>query len=246
MPFGTDRTATLDRAMAALSPEGPPAARLFRRAPAAPGRSPGVLVVLDASFNPLTAAHEAMLTAATAAQPADEVLLLLSSANVDKGLFGASLGQRLAMLLAYVHESDTLSVGGCSHARFVDKAVALKPLYPEGIRFEFVIGYDTLLRLFDPSYYEDTEAELRDLFSRAAFLVANRGADGEDAIRDFLARPDCAPFAGRLRAIRLSDEHAAMSSTQVRRARAEGRPYEHMVPERVAQLIEQMDLYREA
>lgn len=234
----------LDEAMAALDPNRPASARLFRKAPEGIRDDSGVLVILDASFNPMTTAHEQMVEAATLVQPADEILLLLSTANVDKGLFGATLGQRMTTLLAYADGAKGISVGGCSHAKFVDKAAALRDLYPVETAFEFIIGYDTLLRLFEPAYYEDMDRELRDLFSRAGFLVANRNHHGAEAIRSFLDKPECEPYVHRLRSIRLAGRHAAMSSTQVRQALAEGRPISGWVPSSVKDMIESLGLYQ--
>ena len=234
----------LDEAMAALDPNGPASARLFRKAPEGIRDDSGVLVILDASFNPMTTAHEQLVEAASLVQPADEILLLLSTANVDKGLFGATLGQRMTTLLAYADGAKGISVGGCSHAKFVDKVAALRDLYPAGTAFEFIIGHDTLLRLFEPTYYEDMDRELQDLFANAGFLVANRNHHGIEAIRSFLNKPEYGPYAHRLRPVRLAGTYATMSSTQVRQALAEGRPISGRVPSSVKDTIESLGLYR--
>ncbi len=232
--------------MSALDPKGPPTAHLFRKATDGIGEGPGALVVMDASFNPMTLAHERMIAAAAQVQPADEVLLLLSAANVDKQVFGASLGQRMAMLLAYVEGSDSTSAAGCSHARFVDKAVALQALYPRGTDISFIIGYDTLVRLFDPAYYGDLTQELDDLFGRASFLVANRYQAGLDAIESVLGQQLSRPYRQCITPIRLDSRHADMSSTQVRDAISAGGSADHLVPQRVVDAIQRLDLYRAA
>ena len=233
----------LRQTMAALDPAGPPRARIIRRAPGGISVPGGHLCVLDASFNPMTLAHERMVEETRRACGVDEALLMLSHANVDKGIFGADLGQRLATLLPYVSDHDDISLAGCSHARFVDKVEALRPLYPEGTRFTFIIGHDTLLRLFARKYYADMEADLNRLFAACGFVAANRGPNGLGEMRAFMARPECRPFADRVRFIHLNEPYAGMSSTQARERRKRKEPIRDLVPEKVAQAIQALMLY---
>jgi len=201
------------------------------------------LLILDASFNPLTLAHTRMVELASAVCPPHEIVLMLSRANVDKDVFGADLGQRLAMLLPYAAGQIHTSIIGCSHARFVDKADALRPLYPEATRTTFIIGHDTLRRLFDRKYYADMEGDLDRLFAGCGFVAANRGSLGLEAMQDFMRRPACRPYAGRVHLIHLEAPYADMSSTQVREQRRQGRPIRDVVPEAIAEAIDAMGLY---
>ena len=173
-----------------LKPVGPPRAAFLRRGASRLTRPGGNLVVMDASFNPMTVAHEAMLNRASDACRAGEALLLLSHANVDKSVYGATLAQRLAMLDHYAESSRNLSVAGCSHARFVDKAHALGPLYPKSTVLYFVVGYDTLLRLFDPRYYSNFRDELSAFFAGARVVAANRANTDPDALRRLRTSPE--------------------------------------------------------
>ena len=231
------------RLMAALDPGGPPRAHLVWRAEHGIGNTAGSLGILDASFNPMTLAHEQMIEGARGLLDFDEVLLLLSSANVDKGVFGADLGQRLAMLLSYAEHAEGLSVAGCSHARFVDKCEALGPLYPDGTELTFLIGSDTLIRLFAPRYYTDMALELDRLFSAARFVVAGRGDVETSEMQSLVDRNARRDYAGRIHFISLDPACAAMSSTQVRDRRSQGRPISDLVPVVIERGIDSMNLY---
>ncbi|MDP6777829.1 MAG: hypothetical protein QGI83_13805 [Candidatus Latescibacteria bacterium] len=230
--------------MEGLDPAGPPHAHMVLKAVQGIGEIGGNLGILDASFNPMTRAHERMIEEATSLLGLDEVLLLLSSANVDKAVFGADLGQRLAMLMAYAEEITATSVAGCSHARFVDKSEALGPLYPAETRLTFIIGSDTLVRLFDPKYYTDMPLELDRLFFRAGFVVAGRGNAGISEMQVLVDREASHSQAQKIRLISLDAASAAMSSTKVRERRARGQPISGLVPDAVERAIETMNLYR--
>ena len=233
----------LRRMMADLHPAGPPRARIVQRAPGNMGASAGCLGVLDASFNPMTLAHHGMVEKARRTCGLNEVLLMLSRSNVDKKVFGADLGQRLAMLLAYAEGRSDISVAGCSHARFIDKAEALRALYVHGTRFYFIVGYDTLQRLFDPGYYADMQEDLHPLFETSRIVAANRGCHGLEHMRTLMERPECRPFTDRVDFIHLAERYTRISSTQVRQRRRRGEPIRDLVLGEVAEAIEAMGLY---
>ena len=244
MPIDPGELDRLRRVMAGLDPAGPPRACFVRRPPRDLAVSGGRLGVLDASFNPMTLAHARMVEEAQRVCGLDGVLLMLSRANVDKEVFGADLGQRLAMLVHQTEGDPETSVAGCSHARFVDKARALRPLYPAGALPYFILGYDTLLRLFDPKYYTDMEADLNRLFAACHIVAANRGESGPEEMRSTMSRPGCRPFADRVHFIHLPEPYASISSTAVRERRMRGEPILDLVPSKVAEAIEALGLYR--
>lgn len=230
--------------MDALKPGGPSRAAFLLRAAKGLNRPGGRLVVMDASFNPMTVAHEAMLNRASESFRAGEALLLLSHANVDKPIYGASLAQRLAMLEHYAKPYPNISVAGCSHARFVDKASALRLLYPESTELCFVVGYDTLLRIFDPRYYSNLADELAALFDSARVIAANRDNIDREAMRTLEKSPEFAAFSDRIRFITLDGAHPRISSTEVRAHINRGAAVRHLVPSRIADAIDALDLYR--
>lgn len=171
----------------------------------------------------------------------DEVLLLLARANVDKEVSGLPLERRLTLLARFVDTHPSFSVAACSHGRFVDKVEAIRPRYPAGIRLTFTIGFDTLIRLFDPKYYSDRDAALTALFKASEFIAANRAPDPPEAITSFLARPNVSPFAHRIRVVQLPPEIAAVSATQVRARLSRGEPITRLVPAEIETLLSERD-----
>jgi len=238
-----ERLDELRRAIDRLDPTGPPQAAILRQAPEGVQRSGGVVGVMSASFNPPTRAHLRMTEEADRLCAFDEVLLLLARTNVEKDLYGAPLEARLLMMEALARPRPFCSVAAVSHPRFVDKAAALVPLYPAGADICFIVGYDTLVRLFDPRYYADMRGELEGLFTRARFVAANRGEHTPEAVRHFLDRPECRGFVDRIRVMELDARHAGMSSSEVRERLRRGEAVDDLVPEEVEKVIRQMGLY---
>ncbi|HSC71334.1 MAG TPA: hypothetical protein VLH58_08275 [Candidatus Methylomirabilis sp.] len=232
-----DRGRAIGELLAGLDPSGPPRLAFVRRAPIGIAGRPGNLLCLSASFNPLTVAHVRLIQEASGPAPPDEVLLLLAKANVDKEAGGFPLETRLALLSRYVESRPTYSVAASSHGRFVDKAEAILPHYPKGTRLTFILGFDTLIRLFDPKYYADRDAALVALFAGCECIVANRAPDPPEAIDGFLARPDVAPHARCIRVIRLPEEIASVSATAVRARLARGEPVTTLVPPEILPLL---------
>jgi nicotinic acid mononucleotide adenylyltransferase len=225
------------RLLAALDPHGPPRLSFARRAPAGIGERPGTLICLSASFNPLTVAHVWLIREAGRMTSPDEVLLLLAKANVDKVVFGLPLERRLSLLARFVESRPAFSVAACNQGRFVDKSQAIRPHYPPGTRLTFVVGFDTLVRLFDPKYYADRDASLSTLFRASDFIAANRAPDPPEAVTAFLARPDAAPYVHRIRVIHLPAEIAAISATSIRTRLARGESVTRLVPPEIEPLL---------
>lgn len=227
--------------MAKLDPAGPPTAQFVQRTTAPLTQMGKRLGVLDASFNPLTNAHEALIQYARDKFAFEEMSLLLSGANVDKDLFGADLGQRLTMLIDYA--SADLSVAVCSHARFIDKAQALGALCPKDTQIYFIVGHDTLIRIFDPRYYTDMNRELPVLFARCHIVSATRRNQGQEAFDTFMSRPECIPFANHVHLLQLPASFGNISSTQIRKKIKTGAAITHLVPPTIAQSIQALGLY---
>lgn len=223
--------------LAGLELAGEPRMAFVRRAPAGLAGEPGTLLCLSASFNPITVAHVRLIDEASRLVPPDEVLLLLARANVDKGAEGFSLERRLAILARFAESRSTHSVAAVSHGRFVDKARAILAQYPPGTRLVFIVGLDTLVRLFDPKYYDDREGALATLFASCEFIAANRAPEPPEAIGAFLRRPEVAPFAPAIQSIRLPAEVAAISATEIRRRLAGGRSVAGLVPHEIQPLL---------
>ncbi|KAI5837589.1 hypothetical protein DFP73DRAFT_567684 [Morchella snyderi] len=147
-------------------------------AAAAPPSTASQLFVLDSSFNPPTRAHFRIALsafsdrdAATPAAAAEKrLLLLLATNNADKAPNPAPFDDRLAMMTILSSEISAaaassrgtgapppaaVDVALTKHARFLDKAHALRTHYPGARELVFLTGFDTLVRIFDPRYYPE-------------------------------------------------------------------------------------------
>lgn len=216
--------------LAGLSPAKPPQLAFLRRAPEGIGSAPGTLLCLSASFNPMTVAHAVLVDEGSRLVSPQEVLLLLATANVDKHGEGFALEQRLDLLLRFAELRPRVSVAAVYHGRFVDKLDAIRAAYPDATRVLFLLGFDTLVRLFDAKYYDDRDASLARLFGGSECIVANRGENTPRAVDAFLARPEVSPFTHRIHAMRLPMDIAAVSATDVRERLERGDPVAEMIP----------------
>ncbi|MGE5596271.1 MAG: hypothetical protein ACM3S1_09575 [Hyphomicrobiales bacterium] len=203
----------------------------------------GRVAVLPSAFNPPTIAHLGLLELAATVPGIGACAAMLSTRNVDKGLHGASLADRVGMLLEVRRDEPGLAVLATNAARIADQARALRESF-SGADFDMVLGYDTLVRLFDARYYDDMHAALGDLFAHHRVITTNRGEAGLPHVEAFLARPEVAPFREGIVVRELDPHRAALSSTAVRVAAGNGE--EHAaVPPPVAAYIRERGLYRE-
>lgn len=195
------------------------------------------LGIFSGSFNPLTLAHVRIIEESLREHELDEVLLLLAKANVDKDVFGLPLAARLLTLKKYAENRQKFSVGVSSHGRYIDKITALKTVLPPETEFYFIVGYDTLVRIFDPRYYTDFHRELRTLFADARLIVANREEADTETIETFMGQPEIRRYTPYISCILLPDVYAYMSSTEVRELLVEGGTIEHLVPPSILAIL---------
>ena len=202
------------------------------------------LVVLPSAFNPPTLAHQHLLERAVQLRGAAP-LALLTTRNVDKGLYGATLPQRIEMLLALRRGWPVLSVAASNQARIMDQGISLARSFAEvsTASLTFVVGFDTLERLFAPRYYQDMEAELGEFFERHRVVASNRADMDAGSVRAWLA-DHAGRFRDRVDVMAIDDYPAQMSSTAARAALAVGEAHEAL-PEAVREYIEEAGLYRE-
>ncbi len=212
---------TLQRTLETLIPDAEPEVIVtLSTFPSSPRR----LGVLDASFNPPTRAHCRLVELASAQFSLDHRLLLLAKSNVDKTVFGAPLSHRLHMMEILAQDLEHTSVGVTAHGRFVDKARALGQTFGPRTCLYFIVGFDTLRRLFDPKYYKDMPASLSELFSLAEIIYANRAGYDAKSCLDLINAPAAKPFQSRLHGIELEAPFTLMSSTEARRLLKDGDP----------------------
>ncbi|MCA9830841.1 MAG: hypothetical protein KC495_10260 [Dehalococcoidia bacterium] len=198
-------------------------------------------VVLPSAFNPPTRAHLGLLAVgseATGLQPA----AMLTTRNVAKGIHGASLPHRVGMLLAGHKAAPLIAVLVANVARFVDQAAALRETFT-GSQIDFVAGYDTLVRIFDPGYYSNMDAELRTFFAAHRLVATNRAEASMEEVDRLVTSASVRPFASRIIVRELAPDMAAMSSTGARQA-APADAHDQHVPPAVADYIRVNRLYR--
>ena len=205
--------------------------------------APDRVGVLAASFDPPTRSHLRMAEIAHERHGLREVVLELSIANVDKEVTSAPLSERLMLLLTLVPGRPWLSIGLGTHARFIEKVAAIRP-HVTPAEVVFIVGADTLVRVFDAKYYEDRDAELDALFASCTFLCANRSSSGAEVLSDLLDLPANRRFASRVGWLELDAYHASLSASSVRAAVRDGAGDLADVPESVACYIRSTGLYR--
>lgn len=240
----SDEHRRLERLVDQLDPNGKPQIRWVYRAAQGIEDNSKRLGIFSGSFNPLTVAHIEMIEAAQKKYNLDEILLILARANVDKGVFGLSLADRLLMLKLYAVNRENFSVAACSHGKFIEKIEALKPAYPPGTHFSFIVGYDTFIRLFDPKYYTDLHGALEALFDQCRFIVANRQGYDVDAVRQVMETRDYRRYASGIDLIELPDFYAEISSTDIRTQIQAGNSVDHLVPSEVQEFLKAVQAYQ--
>jgi nicotinamide-nucleotide adenylyltransferase len=213
----------------------------FREAVKGQGRELGIF---PSSFNPITTGHMAILQGAAQIKSFREILLILDTQATDKEIFGATLVDRLMMLQVLFEDHPRISVGVSNRGLFLSKAEVLKEMYPKGTDITFIVGYDTLARVFDPKYYEDRlETALDRLFASCIFMVANRGDYGREAVQWLMASGDNRRFKDKVHFLEIPNHLAQISSNRVRQRVREGRTFARLVPARVREFIEEVKLY---
>ena len=220
-----------------LDPSAPPRIEFVHRATPRNFQQTKKLGIFSGSFNPLTLAHVRMVEDTVAKYQLDELLLLLAKANVDKPVFGLPLAARLLTVKKYAENRPQISVGASSHGRYIDKVTALRTLFSPDTAFNFIVGYDTLVRIFDAKYYTDFHAELQTLFASARFIVANRAEADIKTMETFMAQPEICRYAPYVSCIFLPDVYAYMSSTAVRDLLERGETVEHLVPQSLLKMF---------
>ncbi len=230
------------RADPRLSPLAVPVAGAERlRAARRVGLFPG-------SFNPLTLAHLALADSARTVARLDLVVWAMASVTIDKErVERASLPDRLAQLAPHVRSQPGYALALLNHGLYVDEARATRELLAPDVELFILTGYDKIVQIFDPRYYDDRTAALDELFSLASVLVAPRAGAGEDALRELLAAPENRSYARHVRFISVPERYTGDSSTEARELAAAGHTSDAdlrgLVPPEGAALIRETGAY---
>jgi hypothetical protein len=102
------------------------------------------------------------------------------------------------------------------------------------------MGFDKIVQILDPRYYEDRDAALEDLFRLAELLVAPRGHSGERELTELLSQPQNQRFARYIHSLPLSSEYREVSSTSVREG---GEDVLHEIPQEVRRFMRDTRAY---
>ena len=207
----------LHDAIESLDPAAAPRAALVSSQPDPGPTAERRIAILPGSFNPLHQGHAALAAAALATNAATEVWLGLARVTVDKEqIAGTLLEDRLVALRHFVQDQPRYGVLLFNRGLYVDQALAAHARWPDLDTLLFLVGYDKIVQIFDPRYYDDRDAALRKLFDLASFLVAPRDDATADDLAALLSRPENRPFAARVRSLPLPSTVAAVSSTGLR------------------------------
>ncbi|KAL7424931.1 hypothetical protein Q5752_000618 [Cryptotrichosporon argae] len=200
-------------------------------------------------------------------------LVLFSARNVDKtlGAGDASPAQRAEMMLVLAsslpslyapHTSASVApstlppdigVGLLSAATFAGKARVLRAFlaaHRPQVRpaLTFLIGTDTLARLFEPRYYADMAAELDAFFADNWIVCARRGGADARAVEDeVLARPGVRDWVRRGRVRLVGSGHDGwedVSSTRIRQRIRSGEGLDGLCTKEIEAYVREQGLYR--
>jgi nicotinamide-nucleotide adenylyltransferase len=214
------------------------------------------VAVLDSSFNPPTLAHRALALLPVASSQADARLLLLSVRNADKvPLPGdASPVQRVEMMMRLAHEVNA-AVGLVDAPAFVHKAGILRAALPVGVQLSFVQGIDTLERFLAPRYYGDgsiaaMHTAMRHFFApdgdNSRIICTRRVVELADPQGESIIFEVAREWveANRICIVDIDNELQSFSSSEVRaKVRAKDHSWRPMVPNDIAEYIEEHSLY---
>lgn len=231
------------RSLRALAEAPEPGARLVvGSAPPAGGR----LGLLAGSFNPPTLAHVTLASAGLTSGQLDRAYSILSTRTVDKEIVsGAALEDRLLLLDLLAEADPRLGTLLVNRGLYVDQARIARVTFPEAGALIFLVGFDKIVQILDPRYYDDRDAALEQLFALATFLVAPRGTDDADALAGLLAQSENRRFAGAVEPLDLPSGLRGVASSAVRQSVGTGGVPDETVPPLVRAFVDATGVYAE-
>jgi nicotinamide-nucleotide adenylyltransferase len=239
--YDLDRLVQHGRALQEIAARPEPTARQLAGAPPSAGARLGLLA---GSFNPPTVAHETLAQSGLTAGGLDHVWYALSTRTVDKEVVtGAVLEDRLLLLDLLTEPDPRLGTLALNRGLYVDQARIVRAAYPTLAALVFLVGYDKIVQIFDPRYYDDRDAALEALFELATFQVAPRGDDDTSALAALLARPENRRFADAVRPLDLPPELRDVASSTIRRGLEAGDGPDQTVSTVVATFLAETGVY---
>ncbi len=195
--------------------------------------------ILSGSFNPPTVAHLRMAEMSQEKLSLDHILLLLAVRNVDKVRFDFSIKERAQMMTLIARSRSRWSAVLCSHGLFVEKALAVRRFFPEAEDLFFIVGQDTLSRIFDDRFYPPGQKTLflDRFFDLAHLAVFARPSLCPVPLRLLISAVGAEPYESRIHFLEGDASFAAVSSTMVRARLREDLPIDDLVPEVIADYL---------
>lgn len=234
-PYDLAQIFTLHEAIETLDLATPPTARILFPQTLLPTRRVGILC---GSFNPLTLAHTELAQHARIACHLDLVLFTLAKVTVDKEcITGLSLGDRLLLLSLYAQRHEGIGVALTNRGLYFEQAQAFRALLEATTELSFIVGMDKLLQIFDPRYYQDRDAALRQLFALASLIVANRGDMDQADCTSLLEQPENRAYRAHIHFLPLPATVREVSATAIRTALAAGEEVSDWVPAETAAFL---------
>jgi len=205
----------------------------------------GKIIVFPGSFNPPTTAHLALLKQAwqfARVHGPMHVYAAISTHITDKENVQRPLLVDRIILLDTVlrHHLRHTGIMLFNRGLYVEQAEAVHSSFPQVTKLYFLIGYDKIVQILDPHYYEDRDAALRKLFALAELLVAPRGEAGAAELTQLLDKPENRQFASHIHVLPLNATYREISSTHIRE---NPDAYEQEVPPEVRRFIHETHAY---
>ena len=187
-------------------------------------RQPNTLGVLAGSFNPPTTAHLQLVDAALGCH-VDDVVCVLPRVFPHKQYFGATLEQRVEMLMLAKDGGSPYSVASSETGLFLDIARECREHYGDAVRLCFICGRDAAERVLNWDYGRPGVVE--EMLREFELLVAARQGELEPP----------AQFRERIHRLHVRGGYDAVSSTDVREKIARGERWEHLVPKKIVDRV---------
>jgi nicotinate-nucleotide adenylyltransferase len=191
----------------------------------------GRLGIFPGAFNPVTRAHLAVARAARDQHRLDQVAFLLPRNFPHKEYEGTTLEERVALLEAATGADPALAIASSGGGLFIEIAREFRAVCGGDVEIHLLCGRDAAERIVRWDYGDEIP------FSRQLeefqMLVASRAVE--------YSVP--AAYASRMHPILMPPAYDEVSSSAVRQAIAQGRDWEHLVPENVARQIREKKLF---
>ena len=225
-----------------LQPELPPKALVI---PGSPQPRENILV-FSGSFNPPTTAHLALLRQARQHEPM-LVYAAFSTHTTDKeAVERPLLLDRIHLLQRLLHTRlPRVGIMLFNRGLYIEQTLAIHTSFPRVKRIFFLMGFDKIVQILDPRYYDDRDRVLSELFKLAVLLVAPRGNAGEQELADLLHQPENKRFAPFIQLLPFNPAYRLVSSSHVRQEDDQGTASAlHHVPQEVRQFMRETHAYR--